>query len=414
MPHRDLFRALAPVATLLIGVAILLTGQGLQGILLPVRATMENFSAPEVGFFGAAYFLGFMVGCWHGARLVRRVGHVRVFAAMTAAASASPLLHGLWINVAAWGILRMVSGFCFAILYVVIESWISEKSSNENRGSVFAVYTFITMTVLAVGQQILLFDDPMQMSLFAVASVLVSLAAVPVALSQSPVPAQPKIVQLDFRYLYRNSPAGMVACFASGLANGSFWALAPVFTAAYSDDISFAALFMTSAVLGGAASQWPLGRLSDRIDRRYVIMFVSAGGVAVAVLIVLMAPLLTTGGIAMLGGAWGAFAFPLYAIAAAHANDYAERNRYVVVSSGLLLMFSLGAVIGPLLASTAMAQLGGAGLYLTAGSIHAMLIIYVAQRVLRRKPSAPEHHITFNDALASAHTASQVYEEKID
>lgn len=414
MQRQHLGRAMAPVATLLIGVAILLTGQGLQGVLLPVRANLENFSALGVGFFGAAYFFGFTLGCWQGGHLVRRVGHVRVFAAMTAAASASPLLHGLWVNVWSWACLRLVSGFCFAVLYVVIESWLNEKSSNENRGSVFAVYIFINMTVMAAGQQMLLLDDPGQMSLFAISSVLVSLAAVPVALSQSPTPALPHVVRVDFRYLYRNSPAGMVGCLASGLANGAFWALAPVFTAAYFADVSFAALFMTAAVLGGAAGQWPLGYLSDKVDRRYVILLVTVVSAAIAVILWLMAADLGIAGISALGALWGAFAFPLYSIAAAHANDYAKPEEYVMVSAGLLLMYGVGAVVGPLAASATMAALGGGGLYVFSAAVHAVLVAYVTFRTQRRRPAAPERHISLADALASAHTTSQVYEEEIE
>ncbi|HET6592861.1 MAG TPA: MFS transporter, partial [Xanthomonadales bacterium] len=200
-----MIRTIASVATLLFGVAILLAGQGLQGVLLPVRAGLEGFSMLAIGFIGGTYFLGFTLGCWHGARLIARVGHVRVFAAMTAAASASPLLHGLWVNVWSWGALRMLSGFCFAVLYVVIESWLNEQSTNENRGTVFSTYIFINMTVLAVGQQILLLDDPRNLGLFAISSVLVSLAAVPVALSTSQAPREIRHARLQLARLYRTS-----------------------------------------------------------------------------------------------------------------------------------------------------------------------------------------------------------------
>ncbi|MDH3265380.1 MAG: MFS transporter, partial [Gammaproteobacteria bacterium] len=141
---------LAPVAALLISVSVLLTGQGLQGTLLPVRATLENFSTLAIGTMGAAYFLGFTIGCLKGGALVIKVGHVRVFLAMTALASAAPLVHGLVVTEAAWSLLRLITGFCFAIIYVVIESWLNERSTNENRGFVFSVYAMITLTVLAV------------------------------------------------------------------------------------------------------------------------------------------------------------------------------------------------------------------------------------------------------------------------
>lgn len=408
-----MIRALAPVAALLIGVAILLTGHGLQRTLLPVRAILEQFSTFGVAFIGGTYFFGFTLGCLLGARMIRRVGHVRAFAAMTAAASASPLLHGLWVNVWAWGVLRLVSGFCFAVLYMVIESWINEKSSNENRGTIFSAYVLINMTVLAVGQQMLLLDDPMTMTLFALASVLVSLAAVPVALSTAESPRAVHVIKLDIPYLYRTSPAGMLGALATGLANGSFWSLAPVFTAAYSDDVSLAAWLMTSAVLGGAIGQWPLGYLSDHIDRRYVMAFISFVGMAVAATIWVFAENLSTFSIILLGGIWGAMAFPLNAVAVAHANDYAQPDEYVMLSSGLLLMFGIGAIAGPFMASAAMGIAGAGGLYIFTALIHGVLLLYIMHRCLSRRPPPAEQHLPFDDALAAARTISQVYEEEI-
>jgi MFS family permease len=409
-----MIRALAPVAALLVGVAILLTGQGLQGMLLPFRANLENFSVYGVGFIGATYFLGFTLGCLLGARMIRRVGHVRVFAAMTAAASAAPLLHGLWINIWSWAVLRMVSGFCFAILYMVIESWINEKASNENRGTIFSAYVLINMTVLAVGQQMLLFADPRSMTLFVVASVLVSLATLPVALSNSELPREVQVVKLDISYLYRTSPAGMLGALATGLANGSFWALAPIFGATFSDDASIAAWVMTASVLGGVAGQWPLGRLSDRIDRRYVMGATSLGGIGVAAAIWTFADSLPPLGVILLCGLWGAMAFPLNALSVAHANDYANPDEYVMLSSGLLLMYGIGAVVGPFIASAAMGLAGPGGLYLFTAVVHGLLLVYILNRTIRRRPSPAEEHVAFDDALTAARTMSQVYEEGIE
>lgn len=406
-----MIRAIASITALLLGVAILLTGQGLQGTLLPVRATMEDFSTVAIGAFGAAYFLGFTVGCWRGAELVQRVGHVRVFAAMTALASTSPLLHGMWIDLWLWSVLRFVSGFCFAILYVVIESWLNETASNDNRGSVFSIYVLINMTMLAAGQQMMLLDDPAVMTLFALSSVLVSLAAVPVVLSTAPTPRQLRgDTRLDIPYLYRTSPAGMLGSLATGLANGSFWALAPVFTISYSSDISLTAWFMTAAVIGGAASQWPLGAWSDRVDRRFVMAISASLAIAVSVAIWFFADRFTHGGLILLGGLWGAAAFPLYSISIAHSNDHAAEDQYVVVSSGLLLMYGIGAVVGPVLSSFAMHWLGSAGLFAFTGAVHLVLCGYLLQRRLRRGRARAEEQVAFTEALTAAHTTSQVYE----
>lgn len=406
-------QTLAPVAALLIGVSVLFTGQGLQGTLLPVRAGLESFSTVSIGIMGAAYFLGFTIGCLKGGDLVRRVGHVRVFLAMTALGSAAPLAHGLFLNAFAWGLLRMTTGFCFAVLYVVIESWLNERSSNDNRGTVFSIYVMISLSVLAAGQMMTLLYDPQSWQLFALASVLVSLGAIPVALSTSPTPEQPQRADVNLPRLFRISPAATIGCLATGLANGTFWSLAPVFTATISDDTSLAAWFMTSTVIGGALSQWPIGHASDKIGRRKILLGAAVIGAVISVLIVSRFDSLGFLGAIVVAALWGAVAFPLYAVSVAHANDYAEPDDYVMVSSGLLLMYGVGAILGPFAASAIITLSNASGLYVFTGFVHVALAVYVAHRMLRRESTPEEQHCTFSDALATAHTASQVYEEEI-
>ena len=328
-------------------------------------------------------------------------------------ASAIPLLHGLVLSPWSWGMFRMITGFCFAVLYVVIESWLNEQSTNANRGIVFSTYTVITLTVLAVGQMLLLLRDPMELYLFAVASVLVSLAAIPVVLSVSPSPPQPQSVQIDLPRLFSISPAGTLGCLATGLANGSFWALAPVFATSVSGDVSLAAWFMTSAIIGGALAQWPLGYLSDKLGRRKLQAASATLAAIVGIFIALFSSRLGFTSVALLGAAWGAFAFPLYAISVAHTNDHADPTEYVMVSAGLLLMYGIGAIIGPFVASALMTLIDVTGLYLFTATIHVLLVLYTLQRMLRRKSAPAAQHVTFGDALASVQTASQVYEEEI-
>ncbi len=409
-----MIRAITSVAALLFGTAILLTGQGLQGTLIPVRATLEDFSTISIGLMGGTYFLGFTYGCWKGSALIRGVGHARVFAAMTAIASATPLLHGLWVNAWIWSSLRFVSGFCFAVLYIVIESWLNERSTNENRGSVFSAYILINMTVLGVGQQMLLFYDPLHLNLFALTSVLVSLAAVPVALSKSENPPPVQDTKLDFRYLYRISTVGMLGSLGCGLANGSFWALAPVFSVAVSGDISLTANFMTAVVFGGAVSQWPLGWLSDRMDRRIVVGAISFVGVIIGATMWLMATEITHTSLIILAALWGAMSFPVYSVAVAHANDRADAGSFVMVSAGLLMMYGLGAIIGPFLASTMMTYGSPAYLFLFTAVIHLLLAIYVIMRRFVRPQPARSEHKPFSDALVSTQTKSQIFEDKLE
>lgn len=405
-------RTLAPIAALLISVSILLTGQGLQSTLLPVRATIENFPTIAIGAMGAAYFFGFTVGCLKGGELVKRVGHVRVFLAMTAIASAVPLIHSLILQPYVWGLLRVLTGFCFATLYIVIESWLNDQANNENRGLIFSTYSMITLSVLAAGQMMTLLYDPAGTELFIIASVLVSIGAVPIALSISPPPEQPSTISVDLPRLFRVSPSGTMGCLAAGLANGSFWGLAPVF-ATNVGSTSLAAWFMSAAVIGGAVAQWPLGMLSDRIGRRRALFAVSLGGIVVGLALSRAALASSFSAPIVLGAFWGALAFPLYTIAVAYANDFAEPHEYVTVSSGLLLMYGIGATVGPFIASAVMSFNNSGGLFAFTSFVHLALVLFVAVRFFRHRGSA-EQPITFGDALSVTQTVSPVYEEEIE
>jgi len=401
---------LKPVTALLISVAILLTGNGLQGTLLPIRASLESFSTISIGFIGAAYFLGFTVGCIFGAELVKRVGHIRVFLAMTALASTTALIHSLILYPWVWVILRMLTGFCFAILFVVIESWINDRSTNQNRGIIFSTYVMITLTVQAIGQLMIMLYEPTGVELFAITSILITLAAIPIALSTSPAPEIKHTTKFNLKKLYKISPAAIIGCLFIGFANGSFWSLAPIFITTLFSDISYTAWFMVSAVIGGALSQWPIGFLSDKIGRRKVIVIIAFLGVFVASLIILSIQSIDFIGINILGAAWGAVSFPMYAVIVAHANDHADPGDYVAVSSGLLLMYGIGAIIGPLLSSLLMALTNASGLFVYIGAMHLLLALYLSYRIIRRDSSSTDDHISFNDALTATYTASQVYE----
>ena len=242
-------RSLLPVSALLLSVAILLLGNGLQGTLLPVRAQLEDFSALDIGILGSTYFLGFASGCLTVPHAIRRVGHIRTFTALVSVASTVTLAHAVIITPVPWWLFRGVTGFCFAGLYMIIESWLMEKASNENRGFVFSVYTVINLTVITAGQMMLTADDPRNFPLFALASILVSLAAVPVAMSTAEAPQPPKIVRVRPVHLFRISPVGVVGCFGVGLANGAFWSLAPVFAQREEGDVTAVAVFMSLTVI---------------------------------------------------------------------------------------------------------------------------------------------------------------------
>ena len=399
--------AVAPVAALLLSVAFLLMGNGLQGTLLPVRANLEAFGALEIGLLGSSYFLGFAIGCLYGPHVVRRAGHIRTFTAMVAIASCVVLGHALVVEAISWWVMRAATGFCFAVLYMVIESWLNEKSTNQNRGFIFSIYTIVNLTVITLGQLMLILDEPEDFPLFALASILVSLAAVPVALTTAKAPAPIAAVKIRIRHLYRLSPVGVMGCLVVGLANGSFWALGPVFAQGDGGSSADVALFMSIAVIAGAVGQWPLGRLSDRMDRRKVIVAASLGAALAGIGMVALA-LTWHQGILATAFLFGLFAFPLYALSVAHLNDFVQPEGYLEAAGGLLLVFALGAVVGPLIASLVVRYVGIDSLFAYTPCVHVMLGAFAVYRMRRRAPTPDAEHILFADALRVAQTVSNI------
>jgi MFS family permease len=375
--------AISPVASLLLGVGILLLGNGLQGTLLPLRARIEDFGVVDIGVMGSAYFVGFVLGCIGGPFMVRRAGHIRTFAALAAIASTVVLAHPLALHPIVWWSLRAITGFCFAGLYVVIESWLNERSTNQNRGLILAIYTIINQTVLTAGQMMITLYDPSEFALFSIASILVSLAAVPVAMTAAPTPSPIDRVRLRPFRLLKLSPVGFIGCFAVGVTNGSFWSLGPLFGAELGMDTTGIAFFMSATVLGGALLQWPLGRLSDRMDRRRVIalacILASFAGLALVI-----AGTRAPQWVVPSGVAFGAFTFSIYALCAAHANDFAGRGAFVEMASGLLLINGIGSVLGPVVAALAMKSYGPSGLFVVTAVVHVAMAGFALYRLTVR------------------------------
>ncbi len=399
--------ALAPVTALLLSVALLLMGNGLQGTLLPIRANIEAFSTLDVGIMGSSYFLGFAVGCILGPRAVRRVGHIRAFTAMVSIASTIALVHALVPNPYLWWILRGATGFCFAVLYMIIESWLNERSTNETRGFVFSVYTIINLSVLTLGQLMVTLYDPAAFPLFALASILVSVAAVPVAMTTAPAPAPLGDVRIRIRRLFKMSPVGFAGCLAVGLANGSFWSLGPVFAQRSGMNVAGIAFFMSVTVIAGALGQWPLGLASDMIDRRKVIVGACLAGALAGVGMVFFNDYWGRG-ILVFSFLFGLFAFPLYALAVAHTNDFVSPEDYVEVASGLLLVYAIGAVIGPMIASGLMAMTGPDGLFGFTAFVHAALAVFTIHRMRMRSRPPQEERAAFTESLLTAQTVSPI------
>ncbi len=370
---------------LIVGVAMLLAGSGLQFSLLGLRAGIEDFSILATGAFMSAYYAGYLLGSKYCVTLIYRVGHIRTFAALAALASAMPLLHGLFVDPYLWIPLRAVSGLCFAGLLTVMESWINGRANNLNRGTWLAVYMIVSLMSLAAAQQLLQLASPTQPGLFVLSALLASIAVVPVALTQSTPPSVPKEGTLPLRLLFKISPLGLTASFAAGLATGPFWSLAALMAHEIGFSISMVAHLMTTTILGGMALQWPIGRLSDRFDRRKIIVAVSLSVAGVSALIAALAQeanLL----LFPLSFAFGGCAFSLYSLSVAHTNDFMKENDLIAASGGLLFAYGLGAFVGPFIASEVIALAGPRGLFVHIGAVAIGLAIFGLARVFARPP----------------------------
>ncbi len=369
--------------SILLSVAFLIMGNGLQLMLLPIRGGIEGFSALQIGLLGSGYFFGFVLGCTITPSMIMRVGHIRTFAALVAIASAAALGYPMAVDAGVWIVLRMITGFCLAGLYLVVESWLNDQATNETRGALISIYVTVNFTVITLGQMMVTLFQPSSFILFSIASVLVSLAAVPIVMTRSSQPPPITVVRFRPMRMFRLSPTGTVAIFLIGLATGSFWALAPAYANIFSGNISDAAWFMSAAVIGGALAQLPAGRISDRVDRRKVLMGLAllCAAVGAALWLMVDATLVWFA----LGAAFGAGLLPAYAIAAAHVFDFADRSDYVEISAGLLLLNGIGSTIGPLLSSASVEWLGQPGFFLANALIQIALIGYVGFRLSRRE-----------------------------
>lgn len=375
---------LRPITALLLSAAILLMGHGLLGVLNPIRADGEHFTGLQIGIMGSCHYAGLMLGCFAWPRFIAGVGHVRTFSALTAMATITPLVQSVWPEPWTWWAMRALNGLCFAGLLMVIESWLNASSTIETRGRILAAYTIINLTVVTAGMQLTAIGNPYSFELFTLVAILYSLAAVPVALAPTTAPPAPRTAKLRIGWLFSVSPAAVLGAFFTGVANSAFWTLSPLYAKGAGFAVSDIPWFLTTAALGGAAAQWPVGHLSDKIGRRRLAIvcaaLASAAGIAL-----FTASHMGIATILALSAVYGACAFPIYTLCVAHANDLVLRKRAVEVSSGLLMIFSLGAVVGPLLASLFMRHAGYGALFLHSAVAH----ITIAGIMLLRSSQRP-------------------------
>ncbi len=398
--------ALRSTWALLLGFGILMLGDGLQGTLLAVRADQEGFTATITGLIMSSFYAGFLFGSVLTPKIMVRVGHVRVFAALAALASASILIHAVFVSISVWIVLRLISGFCFAGLYVVAESWLNDSSTNETRGKVLSLYMLVTYIGVGIGQLLLNLADPGNYLLFILTSVLISIAVVPLLLSASALPRYEESVEIKFRELAAISPLGVVSIFIEGMVTATFFALGPVYGQRIGLDIEGISWFMAAAIAGTLVLQWPIGALSDRFDRRIILTVLSFLATVAAFSCVYFAGSSLTLFVSV--GIFGGLALPLYSVCVAYTNDHLKPSQMVAASGVLVLAGGMGAVVGPVAVASIMDFFGNDSFFWSMGIAYLLVGLFALYRMTRRASLTSMKHSTLTPT--AMHPSSAVIE----
>ncbi|MDO8861274.1 MFS transporter [Haliea sp. E1-2-M8] len=368
-------RTLLTLTSLLFSTSLLLVGQGMQLTLLPLRATTNGLSDFLIGVSASAYFLGFVAGCLLIPRIIAKVGHIRSFAVLTALMISAILTLEMLDGWLPWLTLRFLTGAVICGLYTVIESWLNDQTSADSRGQVLAIYTFIILASMAIGQMLINVGSADSSTPFTLAAIFMALAIVPVGLTSRLAPAPLKATRFRFNLLYRRSRAAFAGTVLSGLIVGSFWALGAVFARRYGSSTADVTWFMTAGIAGGALFQYPIGWLSDRIDRRFVMVFLSIAAVATSAAVALT----VTHELHLLAVfLFGAVTMPLYAISLATAADNSSAEEFVEIGTSVLLLNALGAASAPILLGQLMSLFDATALFWSFAALSTLFSVYLA------------------------------------
>ncbi|NRB33848.1 MAG: MFS transporter [Rhodobacteraceae bacterium] len=379
-----MLQVLASAWALLLGMGMLMIGNGLQGTLLGVRGGIEGFSTFEMSVVMSAYFVGFLGGSRLAPDLIRRVGHVRVFAALASFISAVMILYPVYASPWVWALGRVVVGFCFSGVYVVAESWLNNAASNENRGKALSLYMIVQMTGIVSAQGLLLVADPAGYVTFVIASVIISISFAPILLSITPTPAFDTTQPMTLAELMRVSPLGCVGMFLLGGCFAAMFGMSAVYGAEVGLELSQISLFVATFYIGAVVMQYPLGFLSDRMDRRVLIVAVAAFGAAGSILGANLGGQFTM----LLVAAFviGGMCNPLYSLLLAYTNDYLDHEDMAAASGGLIFINGLGAITGPLIMGWLMEPgvLGPSGFFLFMAALLVIMAGYAIFRMTQR------------------------------
>lgn len=378
---------------LLLGILLLMVGNGMQGTLLGIRGGIEGIPTFQMSLVMTGYFGGFLLGSLTVPTLIKNVGHVRVFAALGSLISATLILFPVEANWIAWTFLRFLIGFCFCGVYVTAESWLNTGTSNQNRGQALSAYMIVQLLGIVIAQALLNVADPAGFLLFVIPSVLVSLAFTPILLSAQPAPQFETIKRMSFARLYRASPLGCVGIFLMGGVFAVLSGMSSVWGAQIGLSVAQISVFVAAIYAGGLVLQYPIGWISDRYDRRKLVLILSAIGGLCGLIVIAVQP--STLGLVVAGAIMGGVANPIYALLLAYTNDYLDQADMASASAGLLFIYGIGSMGGPIITGWLMGVIGPDGFWIYMGVLFALLTAYAAWRATQRRALTPDEQGSF-------------------
>ncbi len=401
---------------LFLGIGLLMIGNSLQGSLLGVRGKLEGFDPSMMGYVMSAYFVGFLGGSWMTPNLIRKVGYVRVFAALGSLISAAFIVYAVFVHPVAWMLMRLVVGFCFSGVYVVAESWLNNNATNDNRGQTLSAYMIVQLGGIVVGQAVLGIDDPGGYNLFILMSVVVSVSFAPILLSASPAPVSEDTERMTLGDLYRSSPLGCIGSFLLGGIFSAIFGMSAVYGGEIGLSVQQIAAFVSLMYVTAILFQYPIGWISDRMDRRRVIavcMIVATVGTALGSF--------ADGNIYVIYGAaaiLGGMANPLYSLLIAHTNDYLPPSKMASASSGLVFINGVGASFGPVLVGYLMGWIGPSGFFVFNCVLCAIIAAYAVWRMTQRAGVSPDDTGSYTPVMARgpvmAEVAAEIYAQEAE
>ncbi len=392
-----MFKVLKNSWALFTGIGIVMIAHGLQGNLMGVRAVIENFNVVTTGIFMSGYYVGYFLGSYSAPKLVAKVGHIRVFAAFASMASLSVLIVAVFVNPVVWTFARFITGLSLVSCYIVAESWLNDRATNRTRGKILSAYMITLFTGLGIGMLLLNFDSPKNYEPFILVSLLLSISLIPILLTKRPAPKFKKIGTIKIKQLYNISPLGVVSSFCTGVIHSVLFSLAAVYAAIIKFTVFEISLLLFLVTLSGVFTQGPIGYLSDKFDRRLVIVLTALGGGFFSILAIIVSG--ESLQVMYLANNWGlnktlfflavalysSLALPLFSLNLAHTNDFVPKEKFVAAGGGLQLVFGIGAIGGPIFCTIFMNLIGINGFFLFLFIFHLIIGAFGIYRMTKRQ-----------------------------